>query len=672
MMDRQHDILHWLDALPDPLVGRDADGRLQLINKAARAMPANSKLERMLSDWEGDASPRLVSHPTSIDADCRVYRHLHLGSHPDPSATPRELHLLQDVTGEKRAELALAETERLVRLLIDASPDVIVIKDGQGGWLLANQAALDLFRLEGLPWWGRDDDSLAELTEPTFRDAFYFCRQSDERAWKANEIHRESEVIKSPEGDEQVFDTIKQPVLDADGRRHAMIVIARNITAQLRAQAEYEDLAIHDELTHLYNRRFFQIEAQRRLDELGRENRHAAVAVLDLDRFRSINDGHGHEEGDRVIRQMADRLRDLGAKQDWLVARLAGDEFAILGADIEPSDGPEVFGGALRELMRHSFELETTNLILTASTGIAYWPAHSRHIAQLLTQADAAMFEAKKNEREPVAVFSPQLSVRQVWRSEMLGALRDSLENDRFHLVYQIQQDALGLAVTGVEALLRWSAHDPQLQCGPQDFIPFLEQSGLIVEVGGWVMTESACQAAEWGRETDEAITVSVNVSSVQLHAPCFANRVSRALEISGLPPERLELELTETALVHDPEQAATMLGAVRKLGVKLALDDFGTGYSSLSYLKRFSFDRLKIDQGFVRDILGDRNDLEIVRAIIAMGNALSLEIIAEGVETAEQRDLLDALGCHSFQGYLIGRPTHADAILPLLGVRLL
>lgn len=663
-MDRQHDISHWLEALPDPLVGRDADGRLHLINRAARAMPASSKLESMFDDREGDTSPRLVGHPTGEDAECRVYRHLHLGSHPDPAATPRELHLLQDVTGEKRAESALAETERLVRLLIDASPDVIQIKDGQGRWLLANQAALDLFRLEGLPWWGQSDDSLADLTEPTFRDAFYFCRQSDERAWKAHELHRESEVIKSPEGEEQVFDTIKQPVFDANGQRHAMIVIARNITAQLRAQAEYEDLAIHDELTHLYNRRFFQIEAQRRLDELGRENRHAAVAVLDLDRFRSINDCHGHEEGDRVIRQMADRLRDLGAQQDWLVARLAGD--------VEPSDGPEVLGAALRELVRHSFELETTNLILTASTGIAYWPSHSRHIAQLLTQADAAMFEAKKNEREPVAVFSPQLSERQIWRSEMLGALRDSLENDRFHLVYQIQQDALGLAVTGVEALLRWDAPDPQLQCGPQDFIPFLEQSGLIVEVGGWVMTEAACQAAEWGRETGEAITVSVNVSSVQLHARCFADRVARALEISGLPPERLELELTETALVHDPEQAATMLDAVRELGVKLALDDFGTGYSSLSYLKRFSFDRLKIDQGFVRDILGDRNDLEIVRAIIAMGNALSLEIIAEGVETTEQRDLLDALGCHSFQGYLIGRPTPADAIRPLLGVRLL
>ena len=670
MKDLHHDITHWLDDWPDPLIGRDPDGRLQLINQAARSMQQGGPLESLFEGRDAESPPRLVGHPEGNRQ--RVYRHQPLGSHPDPDATISELHLLQDVTGKQRAEAQLAENERLVRLLIDASPDVIIIKDAANRWLLANQAALDLFHLEGLPWWGRDDDALSELTDPSFRDAFYHCQQSDQRAWAAGEMRQETEVVVSLEGDEQVFDTIKQPVFDADGRRHALIVIARDITTQLRTQAEYEDLAIHDELTHLYNRRFFQIEAQRRLDELGRENRHAAVVMLDLDRFRTINDCHGHDEGDQVIRQMADRLRELGARQDWLVARLSGDEFAILAGDLDPRDGLEVVGHELRELMRRSFELEAANPNLTASGGIAYWPTHSRHISQLLSQADAAMFEAKKNEREPVAEFSPRLSERQIWRSEMLGALRDSLENDRFHLVYQIQQDALGLAVTGVEALLRWDAPDPQLQCGPQDFIPFLEQSGLIVEVGGWVMAESACQAARWGRETGQPITVSVNVSSVQLHAPCFADRVARALEISGLPPQLLELELTETALVHDPEQAATMLGAVRDLGVRLALDDFGTGYSSLSYLKRFSFDRLKIDQGFVRDILGDRNDLEIVKAIIAMGNALSLEIIAEGVETAEQRDLLDSLGCHSFQGYLIGRPTPAEAIRPLLGVRLL
>lgn len=667
MKDLHHDISHWLEEWPDPLVSRDTEGRLELLNRAARALRADETLATMLDGHGGENAPRLVSHADDSAPGKRVFRH-----HRFDTPEAREIHLLRDVTQEKRAEAALAENERLIRLLVDASPDVIIIKDAESRWLLANRAALELFHLEGLPWWGCNDDALAELTQPVFRDALYHCHQSDQRAWAEGELYNQTELVGSPEGEEQVFDTIKQPVFDAEGNRHAMIVIARDITSQLKTKAEYEDLAIHDELTHLYNRRFFQIEAQRRLDELGRENRHAAVLVLDLDRFRTINDCHGHVEGDRVIRQAANRLRELGARQNWMVARLSGDEFAVLAHDLGPEDGLAVLEHETRELMRRSFELETTNLSLTASGGVAYWPRHSRHVSQLISQAESALAEAKKNEREPVAVYSPQLSERELWRSEMLGALRDSLEKDRFHLVYQIQQDALGLAVTGVEALLRWDAPDPQLQCGPQDFIPFLEQSGLIVEVGGWVMTEAACQAARWGRETDQPITVSVNVSGVQLHAPCFADRVARALEISGLPAELLELELTETALVHDPEQAATMLGAVRDLGVRLALDDFGTGYSSLSYLKRFSFDRLKIDQGFVRDILGDRNDLAIVRAIIAMGNALSLEIIAEGVETTEQRDLLDALGCHSFQGYLIGRPAPAEAIRPLLGVRLL
>lgn len=668
MKDLHHDIPHWLDELPDPLVARNDAGELRLLNQAARKLEASGGLDALF-DGVGDDHGRaaLVRHPN----DERIFRRQTLGQRSSFDGD-HELHLLRDVTGEKIAEGALADNEQLIRSLIDTSPDTILIKDGEGRWVLANQAGLELFRLDGLPWWGKADPDLAELTEPAFRDTFFLCRQSDERAWASGDVHRETETVSLPEGGERLFDTIKRPLFGADGTRKALIVMAHDVTEQVRTQAQFEDLSIHDEMTHLYNRRFFQIEAQRRLDELSREDRQAAIIVLDMNRFRSINDVHGHVEGDRVICQMADRLRELGSQRKWLVARMGGDEFAVLGEDVEPAQGLEVLGREIRELTRRSFEVDDLNLVMTASAGIAYWPHHSRHVAQLLTQADAAMFEAKKNEREPIAVFNPRLSQRQVWRSEMLAALRGSLEENRFHLVYQIQQDVLGLAVTGVEALLRWEAPTAELQCGPADFIPFLEQSGLIVEVGGWVMTESACQAARWGRETGQSISVSVNVSSVQLHAPGFADEVRHALEVSELPPELLELELTETALVHDPEQASAALAEIRELGVKLALDDFGTGYSSLSYLKRFSFDRLKIDQGFVRDILADRNDLEIVKAIIAMGNALSLAIIAEGVETTDQRDLLDSLGCHSFQGYLIGRPTHAEAIRPLLGVRLL
>ncbi len=663
MKDIHHDITSWLDELPDPLVARNDAGELRLMNQAARRLEACGGLDGMFDGaGDGHGGAGLVRHP----CDERIFRRQTLGQ------PPRELHLLRDVTEEKAAERALTENEQLIRSMIDTYPDTILVKDGEGRWLLANHAGLELFRLDGLPWWGKTDADLAELTEPVFRDTFFHCRQSDERAWANGDTHRDTEAVPLPEGGERLFDTIRRPVFTADGARKALIVMTRDVTEQLRTQAQFEDLAIHDELTHLYNRRFFQIEAQRRLDELSREGRQAAVIVLDMNRFRSINDVHGHAEGDRVICQMADRLRDLGSQQDWLVARMNGDEFALLAEDVDPSEDLEVLGREIRELTRRSFEVDGLNLVMTASAGIAYWPHHSRHVAQLLTQADAAMFEAKKNEREPIAVFNPRLSQRQVWRSEMLAALRGSLDENRFHLVYQIQQDALGLAVTGVEALLRWEAPTAELQCGPADFIPFLDQSGLIVEVGGWVMAESACQAARWGRDTGQPVSVSVNISSVQLHAPGFPDEVRHALEVSRLPPELLELELTETALVHDPEQASTALAEIRALGVKLALDDFGTGYSSLSYLKRFSFDRLKIDQGFVRDILSDRNDLEIVKAIIAMGNALSLEIIAEGVETTDQRDLLDSLGCHSFQGYLIGRPSPAESIRPLLGVRLL
>jgi EAL domain-containing protein (putative c-di-GMP-specific phosphodiesterase class I) len=300
------------------------------------------------------------------------------------------------------------------------------------------------------------------------------------------------------------------------------------------------------------------------------------------------------------------------------------------------------------------------------------WPEHGRSIGELLHQADSAMYAAKEMGRNGHAVFSPEIMEHQNRLSVLLTALRQSQVEGRFSLVYQVQQNASSLAITGVEALLRWQAPSPELAAGPDQFIPLLEKSGLIIDVGGWVLDEACQQIARWREYIGERITVAVNVSSIQLHSPCFIGRVRAALEKSGINPSLLELELTETALVNDPAKAASTLIELKKLGVQLALDDFGTGYSSLSYLTQFEFNRLKIDQSFVRDILIDPKDLVIVKAIVAMGHALGLEVVAEGVETVAERDLLDSLGCDSFQGYLVGRPGKPEEISPMLGVGLL
>lgn len=394
------------------------------------------------------------------------------------------------------------------------------------------------------------------------------------------------------------------------------------------------------------------------------------LVVLNIRSFRFINDRYGHRVGDLLIHALARRL-DNQLPGHWMSAHLKGAEFAVLAPQDELTNlaGIEAF---LNGLIHKPFICEETALKATLRAGIALFPQHSENIGQLLNQAETALTESRDKQRQSIRYFDPGLNRQQTQHIELLDALKSGLADQAFELVYQIQQDARGLDIIGVEALLRFNPEQAELRVGPGAFIPLLEQSGLIVEVGEFVLRKAAEQAVLWQKLTQEQVSVSVNISSIQLHAPCFYRRVQRVIIETGVNPEQIELELTESALVTEPDKAERVLRAVKELGVKLTLDDFGTGYSSLSYLKRFPFDRLKIDQSFVRDLIHDKHDLEIVRAIIAMGKALSLQIIAEGVETAEQRDMLDALGCDLFQGYLIGRPSPALEVEPLLGTRLL
>jgi diguanylate cyclase (GGDEF)-like protein len=449
--------------------------------------------------------------------------------------------------------------------------------------------------------------------------------------------------------------------------------IAQCVTKLHNTQEQFQILASQDELTGLLNRRFFQVEAQRWIDMLSDDGvKHLALLVFDLDYFRSINDSYGHECGDQLLQEMARRLQNECVASPLLIARMDGDEFAIL---VETDNKPEslsALGEQVKSLTARPFQIGHLTLFTSASTGIVIWPEHGRSIGELLHQADSAMYAAKEQGRNGHAVFSPELMEHQNRQSALLTALRQSQGDGRFSLVYQVQQNASSLAITGVEALLRWQAPSPELAAGPDQFISLLEKSGLIIDVGGWVLDEACQQIARWREYIGERITVAVNVSSIQLHSPCFIGRVQAALKKSGINPSLLELELTETALVNDPAKAASTLIELKKLGVQLALDDFGTGYSSLSYLTQFEFNRLKIDQSFVRDILVDPKDLVIVKAIVAMGHALGLEVVAEGVETVAERDLLDSLGCDYFQGYLVGRPGKPEEISPMLGVGLL
>lgn len=561
----------------------------------------------------------------------------------------------------------------LSALLLDAMTDFVIAKDAQSRWLLANRSARAMLGLDPLDWLGKTNLELAALSPPIVRAVLTSCQQTDEDTWAAMTSVRRTEAIPNGQGGFVYFDVLKHPVFDADGHPTHMLVIGRDITAQHQAQQRYEETVSQDELTGLLNRRFFQIRAQQWLDELDPEHsRKLVLLMFDLDHFRAINDSYGHERGDQVLQEMARRLTSECGMERMLLGRLGGDEFAIL---VPGGDDPAVLdflGHRVKELAARPFSFGQLTLYTTASTGIVLWPDHGRTITELLHQADSAMYAAKAQGRNGHAVFSPALAEQQNWRAMLLTALRRGVNENRFYLVYQIQQNARSLAITGVEALLRWTPPSADLTAGPDQFVPLLEESGAIIELGGWIMAEACSQLARWQAQVREPVTVAVNVSSIQLHSPCFLDRVRTALALSNINPAFLELELTESALVADPIKASQTLDALRDMGVQLALDDFGTGYSSLSYLTQFSFNRLKIDKSFVQDILSDPSDLEIVKAIIAMGHALGLEVVAEGVETQAERDLLDALGCDSFQGYLVGRPSLPAEIAPMLGVGLI
>ncbi|MFW6341843.1 MAG: putative bifunctional diguanylate cyclase/phosphodiesterase, partial [Halothiobacillaceae bacterium] len=402
------------------------------------------------------------------------------------------------------------------------------------------------------------------------------------------------------------------------------------------------------------------------------ENRQAAMVLLDVDHFKNINDTYGHAKGDELLRQMAIRLQALTPPID-ILARLGGDEFGLLMALDESH--PTRLTRQLEQIIhlaQDPFELGLVRVWVTVSMGVAFFPKDGNRAIDLMRAADSAMYESKAQGRNSFSFYNNELARKVALKTRLLAALRQSLDDESFELVYQLQQNARSLEVNGVEALLRWTPEDPELACGPAEFVPLLEETGLIIEAGGWIFRQACQQAADWAERIGTQVSVSVNVSAVQLHSPCFLERVRLALDSSGLDAELLELEITETALIRDPEVASRALAEVKELGVKLALDDFGTGYSSLSYLKRYSFDRLKIDKSFVQDCVADGDDLEIVKAIIVMGHALGMEVIAEGVETTSQRDLLESLGCDLFQGYLIGRPAPAEQLDSRLGVGLL
>ena len=440
----------------------------------------------------------------------------------------------------------------------------------------------------------------------------------------------------------------------------------REITARKQAEADIERLAFYDALTGLPNRRLLIDRLNQAVANSVRTACFGALLFIDLDNFKVLNDTRGHHIGDELLKQVAARLTECTRAIDT-VARLGGDEFVImlenLGAvETDAAAQAEAIGRKILAAINMQFILGEQEHHSSPSIGVTLFFDHQQSVDELLQRADLAMYQSKAAGRNTLRFFDPVMQAAASARAALEIDLRHALQNQEFMLHYQPVVDE-NSTITGVEALLRWQ-HPQRGMVSPAEFIPVAEQVGLIIPLGQWVLHAACAQLVAWNTSAaTRRLTMAVNVSARQFRHPEFTDQLLELLRVSGANPYRLKLELTESMLLNDFDDVIVKMGELRSIGVNFALDDFGTGYSSLSYLKRLPLDQLKIDQSFVRDVLNDPNDAAIARTILSLAHSLDLSVVAEGVETAGQRDFLLKIGCKAFQGYFFGRPVAIEAL---------
>lgn len=447
-------------------------------------------------------------------------------------------------------------------------------------------------------------------------------------------------------------------VKDDDDNVVNYVVVFSDISDTKRVQTALHEMVNHDALTGLPNRRLLNELTGHALRRAEREKSNVAILFIDLDRFKVINDTLGHQVGDKLLIEVSDRLRDVMRDSDT-VARLGGDEFMVMMDSLRDVEDASRVAKKIVTSLQNQFVIDGKDIYIGASVGISVFPGDGIDVEELIKAADIAMYKVKSEGKNNYRFYSSDLSDNAVERFNMETQLRRALERNQFEVYYQPQVSLKTGRIIGAEALVRW--RHPELGLvPPSKFIPVAEEAGLVVQIGEWVLRESARQIAEWAAQGLEFRSVSVNVSGVQVQRSNFADTVYGILVETGCDPDMLELEITESVVMNNTEYVISVFERIKEPGVRLAIDDFGTGYSSLSYLKRLPLDKLKIDQSFVRDLTHDPDDKAIAGAVIALARSLGLKVIAEGVETQEQVDMLIEMGCDDVQGYLYGKPIPA------------
>ncbi len=569
------------------------------------------------------------------------------------------LGTLEDITARKKAE----ETLRLQGRALDASVNAIVItrhQDQQDIIVYANPAFARISGYDLPEVMGRDCRFLQR--EDRDQDGLHLLREA---------LHADREatvVLRNYRKDGSLFwnQLHLAPVLDTNGKVTHWVGVINDITATMRYQQELEHQSTHDALTGLPNRNLFRDRLDQAISYAARYRNQLWVVVLDLDNFKLINDTLGHAVGDSLLQMVGERLR--GALRDSdTVARLGGDEFILLLLD-QPGVGlsPRTVQTIL-EAVSAPMRLGAHDLALTCSMGVAVYPRDGETGPGLFKHADIALYRAKDGGRNQLQFYTVEMNDRVTERTLIEGHLRHALVRNEFLLYFQPRVDCVSGQVVGLEALLRWQ-HPELGLVPPARFISVAEETGRIVEIGEWVLRTACLQAVAWQQAGLAPVPVAVNVSARQFRHAAFVQEVKEALTISGLAPKYLELELTESVMMHNVDVVIAAMSQLKAMGICLSIDDFGTGYSSLNYLRRFPIDYLKIDQSFVRDMLDDPPGAAIVRSIIALGHSLDFRIIAEGVETQDQFVYLRQEGCDEIQGYLYSRPVPEREAAVMLG----
>lgn len=443
-------------------------------------------------------------------------------------------------------------------------------------------------------------------------------------------------------------------------RRHVEaleeVVVARTEGLEA-ANRQLRHLATHDSLTGLPNRVLLDDRLEQGIAHAEREGHGFAVAVFDLDRFKHVNDSCGHRAGDELLKEVAQRLRSVARNVDTIV-RLGGDEFVMILDRLASRQEAEIVADRAIEALRQPVKVDGFDLHPSASVGFAFYPGDGTTVETLIAHADAAMYCAKQRGRNNVQYFAPAMSAATQERARLESDLHQALQLGQFELHYQPKIDTRSGNIHGAEALIRWR-HPERGLISPAEFIPLAEECGLIDSIGEWVVREGCRQARAWQLEGLDPIRVAVNLSVFQFRQGNLLQMIQRALADFGLDPRLLEVEITESALMSDPEESVTILEQLSKMGVLVSVDDFGTGYSSMSYLRRFPIDKLKIDRSFINELSTRPDDASIVRAIVSLAHSLRLKVVAEGVETPAQLEMLKSLGCDQYQGY------HYSAAVP-------